>query len=1042
MTRQPNIHRVLSTHATLLVLAALLLAVGMAQAQPYDANHPELYWHTFETDHFIFVYHDGAERTANTIARIAEEIYGPVTSLYGYEPDTKISFVVKDTDDYANGGAYYYNNKIVIWCTALDYDLRGSVNWLRNVVTHEFTHIIQLGASRKLPRPVPAVYFQVLAYEEEKRPDVLYGYPNVLASYPVAMTVMPMWFAEGTAQANHTDLEYDYWDSHRDMQLRVRTLNDSLLSLNDMEVFGKNSLGNEGVYNHGFALVLFIREKYGEQALRDLSHEMSKLHRISFDGAVEDVLHISADELYADWTAWMDSSYARRTEVIRDNVVEGEPFARDGYANLYPRWGEPDGDKIYYSSNAGHDYMSQRSLMVKDLEGDEAETLIPYVASPFDITEDGRWLIYSQITRQSNESNYADLYLYDLEEKKKVRLTRSARAMEPVFLPDESAVIFVLNKDGTKDLARIDLPERDQWMDLKPLVADSVRRLTDSHDGSQVWRPRVSPDGEWIAYSWNRDVGRDIRLIRPDGSDMVEFITGPADQRDPAWSADGESIIFSSDETGIFNLYRYSCDPHSLGSTAETVEPLTNVVGGAFMPDVREDGAIVYTQYSEYGFEVRILEDPQPVDYDKLTYDSKFLDRLPPVDYDDTAYEPARTKMYKPLFESMFLVPRIGFDYGKFKPGMYVFSNDVLERLMMFGGFAMNTDGEFDAFGLFDFRALRPTLFLEGYYLKRIHNEEFDDPYIIKDTKIVDGEPVPIYDRYGVDYSFHLMEVDGGARMKLWDPVDVELRAVWSRYQAFLEFEDLSSFHYTYFIGRYVQTRIDFNYTDPSIKGNVHPKRGLVGQLTAAYEDNDFIDGFEINQDKYTVQEVFTPYRYLRFEGDVTGWWNPLGDLVIQPRLRGGYLDHEVDPFMFLYAGGLHGMKGYSYYSMGGSRKVIGSVAVRHPIITADRPRIGWMHFDGLYGGVFYEAGDAWSDREFSVDRLARSVGFELRTKLYSWYGYPTAVTFSAARGLDHITHTENNTTTLYDPGWRYYLTVLFEFETIFPGRRSASRRF
>ncbi len=1018
-----------------LVVSSILLMATCGFAQPYDANHPELVWHTFETEHFVFTYHDGAERTANTIAKIAEEIYGPITTLYEYEPDTKIQYVVKDTDDYANGGAYYYNNKIVIWATALDYDLRGSVNWLRNVVTHEFTHMIQLGASRKLPRAIPAVYVQVLGYEEEKRPDVLYGYPNVLASYPFAMTTIPMWFAEGTAQSNLAQFDYDYWDSHRDMQLRVRTLNDSLLSMNDMEVFGKNSLGNESTYNHGYGLVLYIRNTYGEEALRHLSEEMTKLNHLTFDSAIKAALGISSDQLYEDWTSAMREDYGSRTAIIRDNIVEGELFAREGYGNLFPVWSKPDGEKIYYSSNEGNDYLGQRSLLVKDVEEGESEVVIPYVGTPFDMTSDGRWLVYSQLKLQSNESNYADVFLFDVQEKKNIRLTRAARAIEPSFLPDESAVVFVLNADGTKDLARIDLPPREEWSDIEPMVADSIHRLTDSRDGSQVWRPSASPDGEWVVYSWNRGIGRDIRLIRPDGSEMRTLLGGPGGQRDPVWSVDGKWLYYSSDITGIFNLYRYNLE-------TEQSEPITNVLGGAFMPNVNKDGDIVYVEYTEYGFELRILDDPQPVDPEVMVYNSDFLENLPRVDYDDTNIGFAATKMYKPVFESMFLVPRIGFDYGKFKPGIYAFSNDVLERLSMMGGFAMNTDGEFDAFGLFDFRALRPTLFLEGYYMKRVYSDEFEDPYVIKGSKIVDGELVPIYDQYGVDYTFHLMEVDGGAKLKLSEPVDLELRAVWSRYQAFLNYEDLTSLHYTYFIGRYLQTRMDFNYTEPMVRGNVHPHKGIVGQLTAAYEDNDFIEGFEINQDKYTLQEVFTPYRYLRFEGDITGWWNPFGEVVVQPRLRGGYLDHEVDPFMYLYAGGLHGMKGYSYYSLGGNRKIIGSLALRHPLITAPRPRLGWFHFDGLYGGVFYEAGDAWVNRDFSFDRLARTVGMELRTKLYSWYGYPTAVTFSAARGLDHITHTENNTTTFYDPGWRYYLTVLFEFETIFPGRGSASRRF
>ena len=53
------------------------------------------------------------------------------------------------------------------------------------------------------PRNIPGFYFQILSYEEEKREDVLYGYPNQIASYPIPGTSVPPWFAEGTAHDQH-----------------------------------------------------------------------------------------------------------------------------------------------------------------------------------------------------------------------------------------------------------------------------------------------------------------------------------------------------------------------------------------------------------------------------------------------------------------------------------------------------------------------------------------------------------------------------------------------------------------------------------------------------------------------------------------------------------------------------------------------------------------------------------------------------------------------------------------------------------------------
>ena len=143
-------------------------------------------WFTIETPHFFVHYHNGEERSARVVAKVAEDIYGPVTSLYHHEPDQKVSIILKDYDDYSNGEAFFYDNKIELWAPPLDFDLRGTHNWFRNVVTHEFTHIVQIQTSMKFGRHVPGIYLQWLGYEAERRQDVLYGYPNVIVSYPVS----------------------------------------------------------------------------------------------------------------------------------------------------------------------------------------------------------------------------------------------------------------------------------------------------------------------------------------------------------------------------------------------------------------------------------------------------------------------------------------------------------------------------------------------------------------------------------------------------------------------------------------------------------------------------------------------------------------------------------------------------------------------------------------------------------------------------------------------------------------------------------------
>ena len=314
----------------------------------YDFTRPALDWYTLETEHFRVVFHhDGADqgssRTARVVARIAEEIYAPITSLYQYRPDGKVTFVLKDFEDYSNGAAYFFDNKIEIWAPALDSPLRGDHNWLRNVIAHEFTHMVQVQATMKAGRRFPFLYFQYLDYEDVKRPDVLYGYPDVIVTYPVPTLNNPAWLAEGTAQYQRAFMHYDHWDTHRDMVLRTRVLAGEELTLAEMGGFySHSSLLREAVYNQGFAFTHYLAATYGEDILRRLTSGLGKWDTWNVEKALKEVTGRDAASIYADWMGTLRREYEERIGPIRDHMVEGRLIEAEGFSNFYPpffaRW--------------------------------------------------------------------------------------------------------------------------------------------------------------------------------------------------------------------------------------------------------------------------------------------------------------------------------------------------------------------------------------------------------------------------------------------------------------------------------------------------------------------------------------------------------------------------------------------------------------------------------------------------------------------------------------------------------------------------------
>jgi len=301
---------------------------------------------------------------------------------------------------------------------------------------YEFTHMVQIQSAMKLGRGIPAVYLQVMNYEDEYRPDILYGYPNVIVSYPVATLNIPAWFAEGTAQYMRQEFHYDNWDTHRDMILRSYALDGDFLSWNQMGVFSKTSLGNESVYNAGFALTRYISQKYGENKLMKITRDLGHLTTFTIDKAFKDVLGKDGYQIYDEWTSYIKANYKERIKDVEKNIVAGKMISKVGFGNFYPTFSS-DGKSVYYISNKSADYFGASGIYKLDIASGEEQNLISGTRSTIAIMPDQDKIIYAKLSDDnSNWANIHDLYVYDINEDESTRLTFGLRANNPSVSSD------------------------------------------------------------------------------------------------------------------------------------------------------------------------------------------------------------------------------------------------------------------------------------------------------------------------------------------------------------------------------------------------------------------------------------------------------------------------------------------------------------------------------------------------------------------------------------------------------------------------------
>ncbi len=980
-----------------------------------------------ETEHFKITYHQGLDRFAERVAEAAEEAFGPVTRLYEYLPDDRVRIILKDVDDSGFGVAYYYHDTIEIWATSLniDFEFRGAkTDWLRNVLTHEFTHLISLQTARKASRRIPGFYLQFFGYQREgRRDDILTGFPNILTSYALPATIVPPWYAEGTAQYMASGAQHDRFDSHRDMILRMATLNSTLLTYDEMGVFGaKTGLGFEKVYDHGYALVLFIVNTFGEKKLAQIYRNMVTWWRYDFNGAVQNALGISGRELHRRWVASLEERYRVQEAEIGANLAAGRVVHAKGYLNLSPKW-SPDGTKLAYLSNAGSDY-GRTALYTFTLADSTRKLAAPGARTAFDWSPDGAHLLFVRRSRPNRHgSKFWDLYRVEPSSSgrqgplqtvaglvglsagtrpNETRLSHDLRALYPAWSPDGPSIAFVKNGGGSTNLC------------VMEASTGTIRHLTAFDDGTQVYTPRWSPDGQRIAFSiFRTDGNRTIALIPAKGGEPADIIASSGTDRDPCWTPDGAGLVFASDREGIFDLYH-------LALADRTVHRITRVLGGALQPHIHpQDGRIAFTHYGAEGYEIRTIDRTglwEPVDPKAFRPAGGSPSLFRPADAGGVQ---AEDRPYKNDFVRFTLYPRAAWDTGKLKFGFYAGSDEALGKQTLFVGGLLSHDLDMDLFGIYEYRKWRPTLFLEAYRATR-HVEE---DVINRDLNF------RIFNR-----TFTLNEINLGLKNRISRGGTLEARFAYSRYgnaldQAFFNGLNRSAIGATYLNGFDLALSYRLKSVAPARDSEINPRSGREIALRYDRFFNFFLRDFKENSS--IVIEVYDNYFYNQLTLD----WNeylPVGPgrSALGLRFYGGLIDREVDDFFDFHLGGLPFMKGYTFYSLEGSRAAMFRAAYRFPLWTRIDRQTGPIYSDQLYGSIYSGIGRAWdgNDTDSALNRSwKRDVGAQIRYDASSFYAYPTRISLDVAYGFDTAPLVEPGAPS-QKSGLKVYFTLLFGF--------------
>jgi TolB protein len=185
-----------------------------------------------------------------------------------------------------------------------------------------------------------------------------------------------------------------------------------------------------------------------------------------------------------------------------------------------------------------------------------------------------------------------DLYAVDVEtqQARKVMETSVMTLYTPEISPDGKTLIFMRHVDQNTDLY------------ARPILTGEVTRLTDNpgFDTSPAW----SPDGQWILYRSVQEGRYHVCRMRPDGSEQTSLFSNTQDVGAPIWSNDGNRIAINLGSEGEGEIYVMNADGSNVMQISQ--QP-SGWEWQPHRPTWSADDRLILAAYYDDQFEVRIV---------------------------------------------------------------------------------------------------------------------------------------------------------------------------------------------------------------------------------------------------------------------------------------------------------------------------------------------------------------------------------------------------------------------------------------------------
>ena len=234
---------------------------------------------------------------------------------------------------------------------------------------------------------------------------------------------------------------------------------------------------------------------------------------------------------------------------------EGQPITAAGRAAAFPELSR-DGKRLAFGTRLddGRWELWQKSLV----DGREAPVITDdYSRDLPQWSFDGTQLAY---TRSNINENKDQLMVWSRQSHSEQPLTSTS---------SDSGTIYDWSPDGKWLLVSRASGNTSAEIWMLPLAsaphAETGGRKITSDTKYDLWQPRFSPNGRWIAFeavaNLPTSMESSIYVVPVEGGTWTRITKGKPWDDKPRWSPDGKTIYYISDVGGFFNLWGIHFDP-------------------------------------------------------------------------------------------------------------------------------------------------------------------------------------------------------------------------------------------------------------------------------------------------------------------------------------------------------------------------------------------------------------------------------------------------------------------------------------------------